>query len=122
MKKQKVNLILLIFLIALCFALLSCDFGILGKDMVVSGTYYLQDHPNMNWYVTFNIGNESVSSGSFTYVITNSSGYGSDYVYGTYSVSNNGRITMTFPNKSEYWYVQDSTTIRDVEGDRWVKK
>jgi hypothetical protein len=122
MKKQRISAILLVLLLAFCFVLLSCDSVGFSKDMVVSGSYYLQGRPNMNWYVSFNIGSQAVNSGSFTYVITNSSGYASDYVYGTFTVSYNGRIEMSFPNKVENWYVQDTTTIRDSEGDRWVKK
>ena len=81
----------------------------------LSGTYYLQ-LPGYDWSITF------YSSGSFTF-----SRPDMGYTYGSYTISGNRLTTVDerygdqFGGSTDYWTIVNSTTIRDVDGDLWVK-
>jgi hypothetical protein len=115
MKRFSFILVMLAFVLALGLAVVSCGDGDGnnsggggGGEVTYSvyGTYYYEN--NFSLYVTF------YSNG--TCVAT----YGSTSDSATYSVSGN-RIRISWSGGSEYWTIVNSSTIRDPNGNTYVK-
>ena len=99
---KKIRFLSIVVLIAmLCFIVVGCSNDDSGSGKL-SGTYYFT-----NWLtITFNSNNYTINDGS-------------EYK-GTFTVSGN-ILTLTPPYYGSIWIIANSNTIRDGDGDNWVR-